>query len=265
MDTLRVEISYRPLRIGWAIQEGDFVAFRKAVRFSYALWGGRYNPILVVKNQKQSDSLLEQFRVDFIVPIGVSPEVQGFSKSYPHLITPFIHEGIFNKGEQGFPPYSMVLDIVNTLAHVQHRPEWAEIKKEGVKLFNWQHDDSLADAFLAQLGGYPDVADVVTDYRALLLSASGGVEESLDKEAVIPAAVLQYPGISFFSRYGLSRNYRVHTPWKSPGFYFGHADDFDDLVSFWNLRASDIPLWFVDPRHAKRYKDWPDPLFWPAS
>jgi len=37
VDTIRVDISYRPLRIGWAIQAGDLEAFRSAVRLSYAL------------------------------------------------------------------------------------------------------------------------------------------------------------------------------------------------------------------------------------
>ena len=30
---------------------------------------------------------------------------------------------------------------------------------------------------------------------------------------------------------------------------------FDDLVSYWNLRAADIPLWFVDPNHLGRYAE----------
>jgi len=42
LDTIRVDICYRPLRIGWAINPGDIEAFRRAVRLSYALWGGRF-------------------------------------------------------------------------------------------------------------------------------------------------------------------------------------------------------------------------------
>ena len=32
MDTVRVNIAYRPLRICWAIKQGDFAAFREVVR-----------------------------------------------------------------------------------------------------------------------------------------------------------------------------------------------------------------------------------------
>ena len=57
MDTLRVDICYRPLRIGWAIKSDDFDAFRKVIRYSYALWGGRFNPILFVDHEDESSNL----------------------------------------------------------------------------------------------------------------------------------------------------------------------------------------------------------------
>jgi len=36
METTRVDLAYRPLRIGWAIRPGDVEAFRSAARLSYA-------------------------------------------------------------------------------------------------------------------------------------------------------------------------------------------------------------------------------------
>ena len=38
-----------------------------------------------------------------------------------------------------------------------------------------------------------------------------------------------------------------------PGFFVGDAGDVEDLVCHWNLRAADIPLWFVDTKHRDRY------------
>ena len=37
-NTLRVDVCYRPLRIGWAVRQGDIAAIRQAVRYSHALW-----------------------------------------------------------------------------------------------------------------------------------------------------------------------------------------------------------------------------------
>ena len=71
----------------------------------------------------------------------------------------------------------------------------------------------------------------------------------------LPADLLQHPSISFLSRYGLERHYTVPAGWDSPGFYSGDAKNLDDLVCCWNLKAADIPLWFVDPSYMDRYGD----------
>jgi hypothetical protein len=39
MDTIRVDICYRPLRIGWSIRAGDMDSFRQAVKNPYAFGG----------------------------------------------------------------------------------------------------------------------------------------------------------------------------------------------------------------------------------
>jgi hypothetical protein len=36
------------------------------------------------------------------------------------------------------------------------------------------------------------------------------------------------------------------------GFYVGSASSFDDLVNFWNLRASGVNAMFLDPDHSDR-------------
>lgn len=69
MDTVRVNIAYRPLRICWAIREGDFTAFREAVRINHALWGGRFNPIVIVDHVNEARSVVEAFRADIVYPL----------------------------------------------------------------------------------------------------------------------------------------------------------------------------------------------------
>ena len=63
METIRVNIAYRPLRICWAIKASDKEAFRKAVRQSNALWGGRFNPIVVVDRESEAKRLSENYNV----------------------------------------------------------------------------------------------------------------------------------------------------------------------------------------------------------
>jgi hypothetical protein len=57
LESIRVNVRYRPLRIAWAIRAGDLQSFRSAVRISNTLWGGRFNPIIIVDEQVPADDL----------------------------------------------------------------------------------------------------------------------------------------------------------------------------------------------------------------
>jgi hypothetical protein len=154
---MRIDVAYRPLRLGWAIRAGDFNAFRRAVRWSYALWGGRFNPILIVDDLDEAAGVVESFRVDVVWPIGEGDELTAFTDKFPYLINPFLTKEIFISGARApARPYSQVLDVHNALAHYSTRPEWSTLVERGVRLYSWEDDDPLADVFLVQLGAYPD-------------------------------------------------------------------------------------------------------------
>lgn len=69
MDTLRVDICYRPLRVGWVIKSDDIEGFRQAGKLSHTLWGGRFNPILMADREDEARRLIDLFRVDLLLPI----------------------------------------------------------------------------------------------------------------------------------------------------------------------------------------------------
>ncbi|MGH8497471.1 MAG: hypothetical protein ACRERV_01460 [Methylococcales bacterium] len=251
MDTIRVDICYRPLRIGWAIRAGDMNSFRQAVKYSYAFWGGRFNPILIIDNEAKVERLVDLFRIDFIVPLGTSDEVNEFPKSYLHLINPFFHNPLFFPDANN--PRCQVLDIHNALIYLRDRSEWKHLKEKGVRLYSWSPDDPLADVFLMQFGMYPSIDDTGLDYRYMVMQAAEAEEIFLVKDAPIPASELDYPSIPYLSRQALHRHYSIREGSGSPGFFVGDATNLDDLVCHWNLRAADIPLWFVDPNYLERY------------
>src|SRR5438105_13085143 len=123
MESLRVDICYRPLRIGWAIHAGDTSAFRAAARLSFALWGGRFNPIVVVEQEELARNLVDLFRLDMIIPVGESDIVKSFPKRFHHLVNPLFPNEVFI-GDGAGGARSQVLDIHNALVHLQTKPEW---------------------------------------------------------------------------------------------------------------------------------------------
>ncbi len=251
MDTVRVNIAYRPLRICWAIKDGDFGAFREAVRTNHAIWGGCFNPIVIVDRASEARAIIEAFRADVILPLGQSEEVKTFTASYKHLISPFFHDGIFIGQEHD--GHAQVLDVQNAAVHLIDSPDWKQIKEMKPRVYKWVQDDPLADVLLMQLGAYPAKEVIHIDYESMFKEALKASEVTIEAGADLPAELFDHPSIAYLSRHQLHRHYSIQSYWDHHGFYVGDASNLHDLVTFWNLRASDISLLFVDRAHAGRY------------
>jgi hypothetical protein len=59
------------------------------VRLTHTLWGGRFNPIVLVDRPEEAKQLIERFRADVIWPVGDAVAVKDFPKQFPYLIDPF--------------------------------------------------------------------------------------------------------------------------------------------------------------------------------
>jgi hypothetical protein len=129
MNTTRVDINYRPLRIAWAIKSDDLASFRHAVRLSHTMWGGRFNPIVLVDKPNAKD-VVEAFRADVIVPIGESGDVKSFPAQIPHLISPFFPDTLFFQ-DKNRPGRARVLDVQNAMVHVRSMPAWMRSRRKG--------------------------------------------------------------------------------------------------------------------------------------
>lgn len=251
MDTVRVNIAYRPLRICWAIKTGDHAAFREAVRMNHALWGGRFNPIVIVDRASEACALIEAFRADIVQPLGGSDDVKAFAARFEHLISPFMHDGVFMG--QGQDTRAQVLDAQNAMVFARDTPEWKQIQERKPRIYKWAAEDPLADVFLMQLGAYPDKAAIDIDYELMFKEALGANEVAIEPDTALPADLFDHFSIAYVSRHGLRRHHSIHSYWDYHGFYLGDASNLDDLVAFWNLRAADLGLMFVDRAHAERY------------
>jgi len=255
MDTARIDICYRPLRIAWAIHSSDREAFRRAVRMTHTLVGGRFNPIILVDSPEAADQI-ELFRADMIVGLGdPAAEIQAFVDRFPHLARPLLRDQILSgSGENGT---AHVLDINNLLTHRQHDPEWGLMTNRGIRTFSWDDDDPLADAFLARYGQYPGNEEIGIDYYGAVTNFARPhpvFNFDLHKDRPIPAEVFDHPSIGSLARLGLRRHHSIGAGWEFPGFFVGDAANIHDLVAFWNLRAADIFLEFIDPAHLPRYE-----------
>jgi hypothetical protein len=254
MDTTRVDICYRPLRIAWAIRSDDWAAFREAVRLTHTLWGGRFNPIVMVDREGEARQTIELFRVDFIVPVGTAAEVKNFPAQFPYLINPLFPKDLLLR-HPGQTTRAYVLDMHNALVHWRDTPAWEPLTTDGaIRVPGWAADDPLADAFLAQWGDYPDATATGIDYHDILNQAAPAILAEIDRNRPLSADLLSLVTLNYLSRHGLYRHYTIRPGWNHPGVFVGDVTWIEDLVAFWNLRAADIRLVFVDPNQWWRYE-----------
>jgi hypothetical protein len=253
MDTVSVDLVYRPLRICWAIAPGDIDAFRKVVRLNFTFWGGRFNPIVIIDGTGQPDEFVEAFRPDLIMGKGTDPAIETFIQKYPHLGSPFFHDGLFTGA--GSDGRAQLLDIHNAIVEANNTNAWKDITARGVKVVTWDANDPLTDVFLTSFGGFPDRAECPIDYLDIIRRASGAADLPCTPGSLIPPEIFDRYVMSAFSRIRMRSHYSVPAGLVQPGYFLGDGTSLKHLVTFWNLRAADHTLLFVDVNHLSRYKD----------
>lgn len=251
-DTLSVDICYRPLRIGWAVREGDWDSIRRAVRYSNALWGGRFNPILIVDRLVEARCLVKVFRVDMIWPMDDSDLVRNFIAEFPYLQKPFFGEGIFDKDSLGVTK-SKVLDLLNSLSYWQSRSEWKRVVEAGLRVYEWAADDPLADFFRMQFGSIDDFREIGEDYVDSIFEFVREVPSRLEREGPIPADIFEHPSLAHLGILEMEPHYSVRSTFGQAGIFLGDVESSLDMVAYWNLRATDTPLFFIDKKHIDRF------------
>ena len=164
---------------------------------------------------------------------------------------PFAHEQLFERRTPA-ARRPLLVDIYHPV--VRLRDELSRVRDPRVAVFvnTWDADDPLADVMRIMLGSVPPTAESGMDYQALLQTTLGATVERIAPDAPLPVRAQPAWVLSNFSRAFMERHYAVTNNCRHPGFYVGSAGSFHDLVTFWNLRATDISLVFYDPAHASR-------------
>lgn len=262
MNTLSVRLRQRPLRIGWCIDVGDVDAFRRSARASFTMWGGRYNPIIPINDLTLADALIRLYRVDALFPASDTEATKTFIERYDYLPWPLSHDEIFVETTWGKRP--ALVDLSHPIAQLHNEYHRNNPTAEtSIDLHEWDEADPLSDVFLCTYGAFPPAEDTGVDYRGMTTAQLLGQRHIIGNGAEMPVPHLGRMSIATLNKTHIQRHHAVQNHWDGAGFYVGHADDLDDLITFWNLRAADIALFFHDPRHSDRTATFR--AFWTAE
>ena len=250
MSTLSLRVHYRPVRIGWCVQSGNWDQLGEALRLTHAFAGGKFNPIIPVDQPELAAFLLDRFRVDVLFPVETVEPVATFVKAHDYLMWPNVGDGqLFHEKWEDRPPYAAFMDIYHVARRIYDNAihDVAEPKIRA-SLFSWDADDPLAIILIATVGAYPTASVAIPNYERLLEEWLCGERILLRSDEALPADLNSRLTPSRLCAEELEHD---HIP-DDPGFYVGRADDFVDVMNFWNLRAAGIELVFVDPQYRAR-------------
>ena len=248
-ESVRVNVEYRPMRIGMLIPKGDWEAFRKAVKINYCLWGGRYNPILQIEESSDIPKLVADHNLDFVETIGNCPtsveeKVKSIRMSMKSMC---FYDGVFSSSGTSRNACTL-LDLHNLLHHYYKDHDFRRLMR-GFRSYSWSQNDPLADMFLVHLGQLPLAEETEIDYTDLILKSFNKKSINISLQEELSPSILSHPSIPQVNRFGLSSRSGVLM-----GCFIGSILCLDDLITWWNLRASEGVLLFVDPDHIIRMK-----------
>jgi hypothetical protein len=256
MGTINLRVRYRPVRIGWCVQENNLEEYRKALRLTHTLWGGRFNPVIPLGDPELARSLIKVFRVDCLYCIGQSPEWDALRAEFKHLPWPHFNEDLFIQGQGG--PMATFLDVYHPGRHFydSHVKDRERPSRNGT-LLHWDPADRLADILLATFGAYPAKADIGIDYETVFQKCLAAQDVNVPDTSALPQGAYKEVTPSVLTAFDLHPD---HFSWgrDHPGLYYGNSQDLTDLVNFWNLRASRIGVLFYDPASHNRLYEMAD-------
>jgi hypothetical protein len=210
------------------------------------LAGGRFNPIVPVDIPELAENLVDRFRLDLLFPISDTATVTSFVDRHDYLRWPEFNKVLFQEQWQHIPARCAFVDVYHAARSLRD----SEKHKTKLLLPKWDDGDPLSSALLAMAGNYPAPSSSVPDYEAMLGDLLGIEMLDIGRTDPIPAEVrtrLTPSGLTTF---------HLDTHERSPdsGVYVGDAENFEDVVNFWNIRAAGAGVVFYDPRLGARLK-----------
>lgn len=242
-------VKYKPLRIGFLVREGSIEDVVKAAGINSVLWGGIYNPLIPIAITGENASakrLVELFSIDLLYPVTETPEIQAFQKEYPYLRDPGHYaEKIFYEDWHSKKQIAGLLDSKN-IVDLYWSKEFNN-KPSGYKsnflMAKWDVADPLANALSLQFGFYPDM-NFKWDYENAFIKGLRAQEQKISPDDILTMNPLKSYGPIDLTGCELS-GYGTGVRYNGNGLYVGDSDNFTDLLTFWNIRASDIRLVFL--------------------
>jgi hypothetical protein len=190
--------------------------------------------------------------------MGQSNSVKDFIGRFPHLAWPLFDSSLFAPAPGGVD--ANFLDVSHSLNRIADQigspgfptndEDVSHPEQNPYGLIHWSSDDPLGDLLLTTFGAYPAPEEIGRDYERFIRENIRPAHYWASQSSEFPAYLLDQTMPTDIC--GLDLTWDRIPSTESIGFYAGMASAFEDLVNYWNLRAADLNVVFLDPQHTKR-------------
>lgn len=253
MASFSLSIKYRPLRIGFCVAENKVEDLLEVARLNTLLAGGVYNVIIPVgKDNEYAESLIKLYKLDLLYPVSNDKRITKFIEQHKNLKSFELENRFIWSTDQGWTDGQgqnrlRVLDVIFGLEKY--------VSRSHRKILNpqWKEDDPLATLFSLQYGLFP-TGNHLYNLPNTFKQPFYEKPMQISSEKSLDLGLVKNPVPINISVLG-SDLWGNSPGWNYDGFYLGDHDNFEDLVNFWNLRASGLDMVFIPFKYATQYSD----------
>lgn len=247
---------YRTLKIGFLIPKDSINNLIEAVKINTLLWGGEHNPIIPVgSNRNEVVHIIHSAPIDILHPVVHNEEIDAVLKAFPFLKSPrhFTYE-MFTEDwhtKKRSPVYLDSLNIIEKHYHKYFKGVPAKESDSNCVLPNWTDTDSLANVFALTFGTYTNNFNLQDDFENAFFKGLRSKKIEIEREKELDDYLAGKISPITLTSIGLE-NYS-HELFRDGGVFLGDANNFDDLIFYWNLRATGLWIEFLPIQGHERY------------
>ena len=251
MATTSFSIRYRPVRIGFLVEDGRIDDLVMVAGLNTLLWGGIYNPVIPISCARLqfAEQLLDLFSVDVLYTVSENEAVVAFKESHSSLRDPIYGDHSFYQ-DWHTRVYLNSYNIVNYYweRELKHKPDSGQ---SNCFLLRWDDGDPLRSVFALQYGFFPTEYDPRGDFERAFIEILRSKEVSLARDALLdPEFATKISPLALTRSELIGQRHLL----RGDGVYLGDENDFEDLLAFWNLRAAGRNLLFLPRRNLDRFQ-----------
>ncbi len=252
MNSALVGVQYRPVKICFLIEEDNIEDFIYAVGLNSLLWGGIYNPIIPYNKKIDiTEGIINNFQVDIINACSKNTNIIKYVNS------DFMRKNLFPGNSQIYYDSNGELcytDISNLLEDSNYI-----IRLSGTESCYYDISGSLKYSNLLKtiFGFYPTIPNnkylfiqqFTNKLSAKVCKITTKTKLDIFHNTNTP---IKFTAADILRKGSLKDHASLRS--NNNGIYIGKADDFNDLIYFWNLRAYGYNLQYYDIDHPKLFE-----------